>query len=75
MIVRALHGLKSEGAAFRSHLAKCMESLGYEFSKADLDLWLKQEIRSEDWAQYYSYLLCCVDDISFNNYNPDTVLE
>ena len=26
--VRTLYGLKSAGAGFRSHLAKCMESLG-----------------------------------------------
>ena len=42
-IVRALHGLKSAEAAFRNHLSKCMESLGYESYKADPDLWLKPE--------------------------------
>ncbi len=30
IVVRALHGLKSAGAAFRSHLADCMRQLGYE---------------------------------------------
>ena len=30
VIVIALYGLKSAGAAFRSHLAKCMDSMGYE---------------------------------------------
>ena len=30
VIVRALNGLKSAGVAFRSNLAKCMESLGYQ---------------------------------------------
>ena len=38
VIVRALYGLKSAGAAFRSHLARCMESMGYQSCKADLDL-------------------------------------
>ena len=41
LIVRALYGLKAGGAAFRSHLAKCMEVLGYQSCKADPDLWLK----------------------------------
>ena len=41
VIIRALHVLKSAGAAFRSHLARCMESLGCQSCKADLDLWLK----------------------------------
>ena len=38
VIVRVLYGLKSAGAAFRSHLSKCMESLGYQSCKADPDL-------------------------------------
>ena len=29
VIVRALYGLKSAGAALRCHLARCMESMGY----------------------------------------------
>ena len=58
VIVRIFFGLKSAGAAFRNHLARCMESLGYESCKADPDLWLKPEFRSEDGIKYYSYLLC-----------------
>ena len=38
VIVRALNGLKSVGAAFRINLAKCMESLGHESCKAQLVL-------------------------------------
>ena len=30
IIVRALYGLKSSGAAFRAHLADCMKHLGYK---------------------------------------------
>ena len=48
MIVRASYCLKSAGAASRSHLARCMESLGYESCKIDQDLWLKPEIRPDD---------------------------
>ena len=38
VIVKALYGLKSAGAAFRSHLPRCMESLGYESCMTDWDL-------------------------------------
>ena len=34
VIVKALYGLKSAGAAFRSHHARCMESFRYESCKA-----------------------------------------
>ena len=52
MIVRALYGLKSAGAAFRSHLAKCIKLLGYNSCNADPDLWLKPEIKPEDVEQH-----------------------
>ena len=75
VIIGALCGLKSAGAAFRSHLATCIESLGYESCKAGPDLWLKTEIRPEDGVKYYSNLLCYVDDIFCIHHNADTVLE
>ena len=74
-VVRALHGLKSAGAAFRRHLSKCMESLGYEPGKADPDLWLKPETRPEDGGKYYFSLLCYVDDILCIHHNADVMLE
>ena len=75
VIVIALYGLKSAGAAFRSHLAKCMESMGYQSCKADSDLLLKPELRPEDGAKYYSYILCYVDDILCIHHNADSVLK
>ena len=38
IIVRALYGLKSAGAAFRAHLASFMRQMGYTSCKADPDL-------------------------------------
>ena len=53
VIVRVLYSLKLAGAAFRSHLARCIESLGYASCKTNTDLWLKPEIRPEDGVHYY----------------------
>ncbi len=39
IIVRALYGLKSNGAAVRAHLASFMRQMGYTSCKADPDLW------------------------------------
>ena len=55
VIVRALYGLKSAGAAFKSHIARCMESLGYQSCKTDPNLRIKQDIREEDGIKYYSF--------------------
>ena len=52
-----------------------MESLGYQSCEADLDLWLKPEIRPEDGEKYYSYILCYVDDILCIHHNAESVWE
>jgi hypothetical protein len=38
LIVRALYGLKSAGAAFKNHLASCMDHLEWKPCLADRDL-------------------------------------
>jgi hypothetical protein len=63
IIVRALYGLKSAGAAFRNHLASCMQDLGYTSCTADPDVWYKPETRPSDGHQYYAYVLLYVDDV------------
>ncbi|KAL7463856.1 hypothetical protein ACHAXS_004207 [Conticribra weissflogii] len=76
IVVRALYGLKSAGAAFRRHLADCMRQLGYESNKADPDLWMKvytQETKNGP-KKYYSYILIYVDDILCKHYDPDLIL-
>jgi len=59
IVVRALYGLKSSGAAFRLHLAGCMCELGYMSCPADPDLWLKEQTDRKG-RKYYSYILCYV---------------
>ena len=52
IIVRALYGLKSSGAAFRAPLASFMRQMGYTSCKADPDLWYKAETRPDDNFRY-----------------------
>jgi len=75
IIVRALYGLKSAGAAFRNHLADCMKTLGYESCLADQDLWWKPEIRPSDGHRYYSYILLYVDDALCIHHDGKSTLE
>jgi len=39
VIVKALYGLKSSGAAWRAHFAQVLHDLGYQSSLADPDVW------------------------------------
>ena len=41
IVQRALYGLKSSGAAFRSFFVEIMHDMGYKPSRADQDLWLR----------------------------------
>lgn len=62
LIVRALYGLKSSGAAWRSHLANTLFHLGYKSSLADADVWYREAMKA-DGFQYYEYVLVYVDDL------------
>jgi len=62
VIVRALYGLKSSGAAFRSKLAQDLRELGYKSSYGDADVWMKGRSKPNG-EDYYEYLLVYVDDI------------
>jgi hypothetical protein len=48
LIVRALYGLKSAGAAFMNFVAECMKHLGWNPCHDDRDLWKKAETRPND---------------------------
>ena len=63
MIVRALYGLKSSGAAWRAFLASALKNaLGFTSSLADPDVWYKP-MTKQDGTKYYAYLLIYVDDV------------
>lgn len=71
MIVRkALYGLKSSGAAFRSLLAGTIWELGYRPTEADPDVWLKPAVKSNGY-EYYEMLLVYVDDVISISENPE----
>jgi Reverse transcriptase (RNA-dependent DNA polymerase) len=73
LVVRALYGLKSAGAAFRNHLASCLAHLGYESSKGDPDVWFRAAVKVTK-EEYYEYLLVYTDDILAISLNPNDVL-
>ncbi len=54
IIVHALYGLKSAGAASRTHLASFMRQMDYISCKVDPDLWYKAETRPADNFRYYA---------------------
>jgi hypothetical protein len=62
LIVRALYGLKSSGAAWHALLAESIQSMGFTPSLADPDVWYRAATKPDGY-QYYEYLIVYVDDI------------
>ena len=54
LIIRALYGLKSSGAAWRAHLAGTLQSLGFNSCLADPDVWFRAATKP-DGFEYYDY--------------------
>jgi hypothetical protein len=73
-ILRALYGLKSDGAAFRNHLAECMHCFGWSPCRAYRDLWMKAEAHPNDGVLYWAYIFIYVDDILYVHHDPDAPL-
>ena len=74
LIVRALYGLKSSGAAFRSFLADHLWEMGYRPSQADPDVWMRAAVKVTG-LKYWEYVLCYVDDILSISNNPNATME
>lgn len=68
-VTRALYGLKSAGAAFRSFLAEHLRSMDYRPSYADPDVWMRPAVRP-DGREHYEYILTYVDDILCISHEP-----
>ena len=69
IVVRALYGLKSFGAAFRALLAKHLHDMGYKSSYADPDVYMRPAIKP-DGFKYWEYLLAYVDDCCSISFDP-----
>ena len=74
IIVRALYGLKSSGAAFRAFLAEHLCDIGFTPTYADPDVWMRPAIK-ENGFRYYEYVLCYVDDLLAIGDNPTKIMK
>ena len=48
--------------------------MGYRFCPTDPDLWLKEQMDRKG-RQYYSYILCYVNDLLVTHCNPKQVMD
>ena len=74
IVVRALYGLKSSGAAFRSFLAEHLHDIEYKPSLADPDVWMRAAIKPNGF-KYWEYVLCYVDDLLAISHDPNRTMK
>jgi hypothetical protein len=73
-VSKALYGLKSSGAAFRSFLAEHIYNLGFKPSRADPDCWMRPATKPNGF-EYYEYMIVYVDDILVASRDPKPIME
>ncbi len=69
LVKKALHGLKSSGAAFRAHLAETLDAMGCGPSHTDPDVRPRPAVKL-DGAECHGCMLCCVDDVPCMSHDP-----
>ena len=74
IVVRALYGLKSAGAAFRAFLAKKLDEMKYKPTISDPDVWFRPAIKA-DGEEYYEYILVYVDDLLAISIDPMAIMK
>ena len=75
IIVRALYGLATAGAAWRDHFSQFITNeLGYKSTKADPDVYRKV-FKDSEGKEYYSYLVIYVDDVICIHKDPKIIMD
>jgi hypothetical protein len=75
VIVRALYGLKTAGAAWRHHFASFIrDELKFDPTVADPDVYRKPMIK-KDGTKYYAYLVLYVDDCLAIEEQPEITMN
>ncbi|KAI2499224.1 Reverse transcriptase (RNA-dependent DNA polymerase) [Fragilaria crotonensis] len=74
-VVRALYGLKSSGAAWRSMFNSTILEMGFAPTIADPDVYRRRANAKPDGFKYYEYILVYVDDVLIISHDTDSHLK
>ncbi len=73
IIVRAMYGLKSSGAASQAQLSSTLYSMDFEPTMTDPDVWTRAASRP-DGFEYYEHILVDVDDLLDVSHDPSVIM-
>ena len=73
VLVKALYGLRSSGAAWRKHFADTLRTMNFVPTEADPDVWLRPAT-TDGGFDYYEMVCVYVDDILCVSKDPGALL-
>jgi Reverse transcriptase (RNA-dependent DNA polymerase) len=59
IIIRALFGLKSSGAAWHNYFDQSLSYIGFTTCYSDMDIW-RHSATKNDGSEYYEYFASCI---------------
>jgi hypothetical protein len=74
IVTRALYGLKSSGASWRSKFSKTLYDMDFQDTKVDPDVYRRKNVK-ENGEQYYELVLVYVDDCLVVSHDPKKVMS
>jgi len=74
IIVRAMYGLKSSGAAWHAKFSETLRSMNFQPSLADPDVWFRPATKDSGF-EYYEYILVYVDDVLVVSASPTPIMK
>ena len=74
LVTRALYGLKSAGAAWRSFFAQALTMLGFRSTCRDSDVYIRVQTKP-DGTDYYEMLLVYINDILMLSYDTNPIMD
>ena len=69
VIFKALYGLKSSGARWHEKLVDSLRDLGFTQSKADADVWMRED------NDVYEYIAVYTDDLAIASRDPKKIID
>jgi hypothetical protein len=74
IVVRAMNGLKSSGAAWHVRLSETLRAMDFKPSYANPDIWMKPATKANGF-KYYDYILVYVDDLLVISKKPGLIMQ
>jgi hypothetical protein len=74
IIIRAMYGLKSSGAAWHAKFSETLRSMNFHPSLADPDVWFRPATKDSGF-EYYEYILVYINDVLVISAMPSPVMK